>query len=223
MRNASSRFADGIQLAKDVEALGNVPCDFLPSTRRLDVDCPPTPKEYPPYRLTFLGRWHRNKGIDILMKSLLLLNDDDWKAIDSVEICGGGPLEKEVKQYCGILQDLGRPVRTSGYLNRKEATEVLLGTDYLLLPSRKESIPVIFSDALQTGCPVIASPVGDLPRLYKNNKFGIMAQDVTSLGFSRAIKESLLTSPVNFINELSTLRTQFDLTTSTDTLLRSIK
>jgi glycosyltransferase involved in cell wall biosynthesis len=72
------------------------------------------------------------------------------------------------------LRALGHPVNVGGYLDTAEATELIAWSDYLMLPSRVESIPVIFSDAAQLGRPLVATPVGDLPRLFGQHEFGIL-------------------------------------------------
>ncbi len=44
-----------------------------------------------PYRLAFLGRWHPNKGTDLLLDALHQLRDEDWHRIEAVRIAGGAP------------------------------------------------------------------------------------------------------------------------------------
>ncbi|MBK7918589.1 MAG: glycosyltransferase [Chloroflexi bacterium] len=160
LRHSQHRFADGYQLADDVKSLSGLDCAFLPSTRKLPVSSEKKLASAAPYKLAFLGRWHPHKGTDLLLESLKLLTDADWARIEAVQFCGGGPLEALVHEEGKRLQENGRPVTIRGYLNREEAAELLLWADYLLLPSRIESIPVIFSDAMQANCPVIAMPVG---------------------------------------------------------------
>ena len=161
---AAHRYADGIDLCKSVELLCGKPCDFLPSSRRLPK-LSKSARNRPPYRLAFLGRWHPNKGADLLMDALGLLGDTDWNRIEEVRVCGGGPLAGYVRESEKKLLEQGRPVTVRGYLDKAAAADLISWADYLLLPSRIESIPVVFSDALQLGTPIVASPVGDLPRL----------------------------------------------------------
>ncbi|MFO7678612.1 MAG: glycosyltransferase, partial [Chloroflexota bacterium] len=180
LRHSQYRFADGYQLADDVKSLSGLECAFLPSTRKLPVTAEKQLAAAPPYKLAFLGRWHPHKGTDLLLESMHLLTDDDWRKIEAVQICGGGPLEALVHEAGKKLQENGRPVTIRGYLNREEAADLLLWADYLLLPSRIESIPVIFSDALQAKCPLIACPVGDIPRLMQTCHVGVLASATTA-------------------------------------------
>ena len=144
----------------------------------------------PPYKLLFLGRWHVNKGIDLLLDALDRLEPADWERISEVHIAGGGPLASLVEDRIRGLQAQSRPVRLSGYLDRGQASAALAQADRLLLPSRIESIPVVFSDALAFGIPVISMPVGDLPELLAQGG-GWLADQVTGDAFAAAIRESL--------------------------------
>jgi glycosyltransferase involved in cell wall biosynthesis len=140
--------------------------------------------------LLFLGRWHPNKGIDLLLEALRLLSDEDWSLIETVLVAGGGTLNDEVLEGVNALKARGRPVTVTGYLDRTAACQALAAADFLLLPSRIESIPVVFSDALKFGLPVIAMPVGDLPVLIGPG-MGVLALHVDSTAFSKAISVAL--------------------------------
>lgn len=195
MREAAYAYADGYQLAKDARRIAGIPVAFLPSTRRVDLRDPPPPRAQPPYRLLFLGRWHPNKGVDLLLDALALLGDDDWRRIDCVEIQGGGPLEALVRVRVAALRAAGRQVELGSFLAKQEAELAIARADWVLIPSRIESIPVVFSDAMKLGRPVIASPVGDLQRLIEGLVCGELAEDVSAVMFCRAIQRALAVSP----------------------------
>nr|WP_245232721.1 glycosyltransferase [Thiorhodococcus minor] len=223
LRAAQVRFADGYQLAEDVTRISGRPCAFLPSTRLL----PPRERtrplaERPPYRLGFLGRWHPNKGVDLLLDALTLLEDSDWALIESLQIAGGGPLEAEVLRRAGALQTAGRPVRLSGYLDRMEATAFLQSLDYLIIPSRIESIPVLFSDAMQAGTPVIASPVGDLPELLRQQTCGIALAGVDPPSLLQGIRQALATKPGRYRVGMAQAGARFDLNQAVQSLKEAL-
>ncbi|MBL4583841.1 MAG: glycosyltransferase [Pseudomonadales bacterium] len=207
---AQVQFADGYDLSVDVRTISNSECHFLPSTRVLETQNNRLRDTWP-YRLSFLGRWHSNKGIDILLDALMMLSDDDWEKIDSVRIEGGGPLDEVVREKATVLSRLDRPVRIGQYLNRDEAKALLVNTDYLIIPSRIESIPVIFSDAMQCKCPVIVTPVGDLPRLLREYQCGILVDDVTPEAIVDGIKKALATMPISYEKGLLEASTLFDI------------
>jgi glycosyltransferase involved in cell wall biosynthesis len=160
--------------------------------------------------LAFLGRWHPNKGIDILMDALVLLSNDDWSKIDEIRIYGGGPLSDYVHRIANALRRAGRPVEVGGYLDKENAGKFIAWSDFMMLPSRIESIPVIFSDAAQMKRPIIAAPVGDLPRLFERNRFGILSGGATALAFANAIREALGIGADKFAAELDAIANEFD-------------
>lgn len=223
LRDSCVCFADGYQLKQDVEEISGRSCEFLASSRNLPAVEKKRLSGTPPYRLAFLGRWHPNKGVDLMLESLGLLSDWDWEKIEEVRVCGGGPLERTVRSAVDTLERAGRPVSVGGYLDKKEAAELLAWADYLLLPSRIESIPVIFSDAMQAGCPVIATPVGDLPRLMGDNEVGILADEVTAEAFARVMRSALAVPPERFNPGLKEACKMFDVHRTASRLLDLIR
>lgn len=186
---ASAAFADGHALARDAERLCQRPFEFLPSARALDVVRAGPVRTAKPYRYLFLGRWHPNKGIDLLLDALDSLADEDWSHIHELHIAGGGPLEELVQARVMRLQLAGRPVRLNGFLGTEEASAAFGVADRLLLPSRIESIPVVFSDAMAAGVPIVAMPVGDLPALLLPG-VGWLSDRVDAVAFADAIRAS---------------------------------
>lgn len=203
-------YADGYILAEDTAKIGQRQCNFLPSSRTLAVPAEKSLAEKPPYKLAFLGRWHPNKGADLLVEALSLLTDEDWAQIAEIRYCGGGPLENEIVSKIKELQGQSRPVQLKGFLNQQEAIDLFMWADYLLIPSRIESIPVIFSDAMQTMTPVIVTPVGDLPYLTRKHNVGIVAESTNSTSIAKAIKESCLHSPHLFQKQLQETQLMFN-------------
>jgi glycosyltransferase involved in cell wall biosynthesis len=210
--DAGARFADGFVLKQDIENICGKECLFLPSSRKLPDTGPKQQAEQPPYKLAFLGRWHPHKGVDLFLDSLSVLSEEDWSKIKEIRVCGGGPLEDAVKIAVNELKKAGRPVALEGYLNRQEAADLYHWADYLVLPSRIESIPVIFSDCMQGRLPLISTPIGDLPRLMEEYKVGVLAEDVTAPALAQAISRALSGSPAAFSGGLDKALEQFDVT-----------
>lgn len=208
-------YADGLQLGRDVESISGRTCRFLPSSRRLaDAAASRPVASQAPYRIAYLGRWHVNKGVDILLDALGRLSDDDWAAIAEVRIRGGGPLESRVHETAAALRSAGRPVDVGGYLDAREARELLRWCDVLALPSRIESIPVIFSDAAQLRRPLVATPVGDLPELFGRRAFGVLADAPEPAAYAAALRTVLATDLRQFDAALEAYAGEFDVAAS---------
>ena len=188
--NASNAYADGYKLAEDAQRIAKVPVAFLPSTRCIELADPPPPAMVPPYRLVFIGRWHSNKGVDVLLDALSLLGDDDWRLISEVAIYGGGPLQSLVHAKVQALLDEERPLVVGGFIPKADAERAIARADWVLIPSRIESVPVIFSDAMKLGRPVIAMPVGDLPMLVREG-CGNLSDAIDASSFAQVVREAL--------------------------------
>lgn len=201
LRDATRCYSDGLQLAEDTRRIGERNVEFLPSTRRIEGRRTAMLKQAPPYRLLFLGRWHRNKGVDLLLDALARLDDRDWQGIEQVDVCGGGAMEAHVRAAVAALQAASRPVVLRGFLAKPEAEAALTAADYLLIPSRIESIPVVFSDAMKLDCPVVAMPVGDLAALVGTApECGIVADDVSAAAYAQALRRAIARAPSAFVD-----------------------
>ncbi|MBT8103920.1 MAG: glycosyltransferase [Woeseia sp.] len=222
LRNSERRYADGLQLAEDVTALCGMPCEFMASTRRLPSSGSGPRQRTGGRTFAFLGRWHRNKGIDLLLDALDMLGDEDWAKIDAVRIFGGGPYRGTVHQRAGILAGLGRPVSVGGFLDKPAAAALIESVDFLLLPSRIESIPVIFSDAMQLRTPIVSTPVGDLPRLFDKYRVGVLASSVDPDAFAEAIRRALAEDIRSFDESVSRASQDFDLTGIVDRFVENL-
>ncbi len=211
IRHARHAYADGYLLADDARRIAGVPVEFLPSTRRIGLVERSAPRGKPPYRLLFLGRWHPNKGVDLLLDALELLGDADWQAIERVDIQGGGALEGLVRARVSMLQSIGRPVEAGRYLTKSEAETAITDSDWVLIPSRIESIPVVFSDAVKLGRPIVAMPVGDLPRLFSQHDIGCLASGVSAMEFAHALIAAIHGDATRFGRGLQEVASYFNI------------
>ena len=218
IRQAGKAYADGYVLADDARRIAGIPVEFLPSTRSIGSAGALPPRADAPYRLLFLGRWHPNKGVDLLLQALGMLGDAAWQRIEQVEIQGGGPLESSVREAVAGLQRAGRPVLVGAFLSKEQAEAAIARADWLLIPSRIESIPVVFSDAMKLGRPVVSMPVGDLPRLVEELRCGVVAQAVSAEDYARALATAVA-APTELFLLGAEAAARFDLRAIARTLL----
>ena len=66
--------------------------------------------------------------------------------------------------------------------------------DILVLPSLSEGMPMTVIEGMAAGCPVIASQVGDIPKLIKHGETGLLVKPGSSEDLSQAISQ-LLSEP----------------------------
>lgn len=220
LNQSSVLFADGFQLKDDVQTLSRKKCLFLPSSRLMDVNTTakavlmPDKKNY-----LFIGRYHYNKGPDILIEAIAKLDPVVRKQV-YFHLFGGGPLEshlrKMIKEY-----DLIDVICLKGYIEQKEAAAYLKGCDALVIPSRIESIPVILSDAMQLECPVLVSDVGDLGKIVRMYKAGIIFPSNSSDKLAKAIEKSFYEKD-NYAEGRKEIIAMFDLSRTVETFTKTI-
>jgi Glycosyltransferase len=210
LAGARYRYADGMKLREDTARIARKPTEFLPSCRHTNLGRPVPPRSSPPYRLAFLGRWHQNKGIDLLLEALRLMDKWAWKRIERIDIYGGGPLTDLVQNEVSTLRQAGHPVEIHGFAPKQEAEEAIANIDFLIIPSRIESIPVVYSDAIKLGTPVISTPVGDLEELIGHQRTGVVAASTEPRDIAAAISTALHMQPSLFTSDLRRAAQQFD-------------
>ena len=172
LQRAGHIFSDGLQLAEDARRIAGRSCEFLPSCRRLPVAAT-LPARLPEDRIhfVFIGRWDRVKGIDLLLDAMEIVAQHMPHV--HLHIFGAGPLAAAIQRRVE-RRDLQRCVTLNGPADPMTTVAYLKACDALVIPSRIESIPVIYSDALQCGCPVVSTNVGDLGRLIREQGTGLV-------------------------------------------------
>ena len=150
------------------------------------------------------------------------MDREDWERIAKVKLYGGGILYSDVERNVNELINEGYPVEVGGFLNKREAEALFSWADFILIPSRIESIPVVFSDAMQSLCPVIAMPTGDLPRLITEYEVGNLAKCISSSSFAEAIKKSLSINPAELRSNLVKASEDFSVDAAVNDFLRNI-
>ena len=215
LRQSCMLFADGFQLKDAVETLSGRKCLFLPSSRLMNAD-PAVKADLAPDKMNylFIGRYHYNKGPDILIEAIATLDPLIKKQV-YFHFFGGGPLEIRLKKMIKMY-DLEDVISLKGYIEQKEAAAYLKGCDALVIPSRIESIPVILSDAMQMDCPVLVSDVGDMGKIVRMYNAGIIFPSHSPEKLAKAIENSFYEKE-NYAEGRKKLVTMFDLSRTVKT------
>jgi D-inositol-3-phosphate glycosyltransferase len=132
----------------------------------------------------FVGRIEPLKGIDILIKALGLVNQQDNSLIHPKHFCvaiiGGDPdvSREDMTREMTRLQNLRESVGVGDmvtFLGKKSQDSLpyyYSATDVLVMPSHYESFGLVALEAMACGTPVIASQVGGLAFLVKDGVTG---------------------------------------------------
>jgi len=208
LRHAALLFADGPGLAAEVSRLAGRACRFLPSARQFV--CLPAgrhPVAGKP-NLLFIGRFHPNKGVDLLpemMAHLVALGFDAH-----IHLFGGGLLEARVlsliEQHC-----VADRVSLHGFCDAETAATWMARCDALIVPSRIESVPVVFSDAVACGIPLVAADVGDLGTMVQRYGLGETCRPDDPRDLAEAVVRVLANGREAYRRGLDEARALFDI------------
>lgn len=75
--------------------------------------------------------------------------------------------------------------------SRSDILEIFKSSDFMLLPSKWEGLPLSLLEAMSQGCIPICSPVGGIPSVIVNLQNGILSADYSEDSIYNAVKLSL--------------------------------
>jgi len=146
--------------------------------------------------ILFVGRIDPVKGIDTLLKAMVIMNRKMGSGLDAEILIVGG--DKDSADYSGD-GEISRLKRLTGELGIND-TVTFLGAqrqdllpfyysaaEACVLPSRYESFGMVALEAMACGTPVIASKVGGLTSLIQDERSGFVVPE----GNERALAERI--------------------------------
>ncbi len=120
----------------------------------------------PGIRLLFVGRFARQKGLDILLRAFAKLQREDI----TLDLVGGTVAE--------IMGDVGtalpKGVQCLGWMDRPEVAQQMAKADALIVPSRWEGFGLVIAESMSYGTPALVSNVGAMPDLVSDGETGIV-------------------------------------------------
>lgn len=105
-------------------------------------------------------------------------------------IGGAGPLFNEIKDR--LERDkLCEKVHLTGWLSNDQVVDYLNQMKLFILPSYEEGLPNIILEAMACGTPVLATPVGGIPDVIKDEKTGFILEDNSAESIARGVVKAL--------------------------------
>lgn len=128
------------------------------------------------YKLLFVGgldKAHYFKGIDILLKALSKIKKIDWE----LNIVGEGDLMKKYKNLSSEL-NIKKQINFLGKLDDEKLVEIYQSSHLFILPSinKGEAFGLVLLEAMASGCPVIATNLPGVRKVFKNGKQGMLVE-----------------------------------------------
>ena len=188
-KNSAMLFADGFDLCSKTSYLaGGKPCVFAATIRQLAIlrSDFKQPIDDGIFTTCTVGRLHPIKGQDILVDAaeILMQRNIPFRSY----IVGDGP-ERNRLQETITRMGLGNNVILTGRLEDGDIAELLRHVDCVIIPSRSESIPLSFGEAIGAKKPLIVTSVGDLPYLVDKYGLGYVVPADDSISLANAMEQ----------------------------------
>jgi glycosyltransferase involved in cell wall biosynthesis len=138
--------------------------------------------------LLFVGRITSSKGLHVLLKSLDYLRS-------SVRLVIIGPTDSDTDYYQNLLKITEKEkrkgkheIRFLGAMEQGDIISWYRKASIFVLPSFWEGSPVTVIEALSCETPVVATPVGGIPEVVKDDENGILIPPNDPVALARAIQ-----------------------------------
>lgn len=135
--------------------------------------------------ILFASRLHHRKGADVLLSALSQINDRDYLCL----IAGEGEERARLAAFATSL-GLDAKIRFVGF--RADVPALLTQVDLMILPSRlPEGMPIVILEAMAAGCPIIATSVGGIAELLRNEESALLVRPEDDGELASAIQRLL--------------------------------
>jgi glycosyltransferase involved in cell wall biosynthesis len=130
------------------------------------------------------GRLEHQKGIDLLLKTMLNLKSSKYH----LHIVGDGSMREDLEKYVN-KHELKANVTFYGF--RKNIYDYMKSADALILSSRYEGFPNVVLEAIACGCPVLAFRCkGGISEIISEGQNGFTVEAEDYCGLAKIIIEN---------------------------------
>lgn len=136
-------------------------------------------------RILFVGRLHRVKQVDLLIRAFLHLHEVDPSI--HLYILGDG---EERQQVCTLTNSLGLSgnVHFLGFVDRRTVFEMMKQSDVLVLPSKVEGNPRVLIEAMMCETPIVATNAPGIRDIVQHMKSGYLVDHTQPKELAQAIE-----------------------------------
>lgn len=179
-------FANPAMIDRFRSIMPAMPLLFLPNP--IDLQRYPFSDAERKEQVLFLGALLKGKGVYDILRAVPLLSAGHPHLF--FVLCG----DHEVDKVRQVVQEkkLTQQVQIRTWVGYQEKLDLLHKSAVLILPSYSEGFPVVVLEAMAGGVPVIATPVGGLPVVLRDEEHLLFTEPGNPLMLARQI-ERLLT------------------------------
>ncbi|PIR70341.1 MAG: hypothetical protein COU46_01880 [Candidatus Niyogibacteria bacterium CG10_big_fil_rev_8_21_14_0_10_42_19] len=124
----------------------------------------------------------KNKGLEYSIKALNKIKDLDWVFV----IMGEGELRTKIQEEIKIA-GLENRIYLAGHI--ENAPKYLKALDIFTLSSVKEGLPYVLLEAGSAGIPVVATNVGGISEIIRNERSGLLVPPKDPKAISNALEK----------------------------------
>lgn len=129
-------------------------------------------------RVLFVGRLDRQKGLDVLVSALALLDNEVHAVVVGAPVLADG---KVLVKPANVTQ--------IGWLTPGQLETLFVRAQVLVVPSRWDGFGLIAAEAMRAGLPVVASRVGGLPEVVEDGVTGVLVPAGSPEALADAIRK----------------------------------
>lgn len=132
---------------------------------------PPEPPEVDPLRLLCIGRLVSAKGFDVALEAVAAVAPRHPRL--SLAIAGAGPERERLERRA---RELGIETRVTfeGWIDPPDVSARMAAASIVVLPSRREGLPVVAIEAAWAGRPVVATDVSGMREVVVDGRTGLL-------------------------------------------------
>jgi len=135
--------------------------------------------------LVAAGRLTWAKGYEDLIRALAILVHEDDRIYCLV--AGDGELQDSLKSQIE-REGLSRHVILLGHVSREKVLSLIAAGDIFVMPSRSEGTPIALLEAASMKKPILATAVGGIPELVKNEEECLLVETGSAPGLANGIR-----------------------------------
>jgi glycosyltransferase involved in cell wall biosynthesis len=142
------------------------------------------PLQRPARTVLFLASLHVDKGVLDLVRAIPIV----LRTVPGARfvLAGSGDAAASIAELARSL-GVEHALRLPGWVNGKDKDDLLRQSDVFVLPSYYEGLPLGVLEAMASGVPVIATPVGGIPDVIRDGVNGLLVDPGQPEPLARAI------------------------------------
>jgi glycogen(starch) synthase len=144
----------------------------------------PEPLPFDPPRILCLGRLSPEKGMDVALAAFAPVVSRFPCA--RLIIAGDGPARSQLREQA-VAHGIDHAVDLIGWVAPDKVPSLINSTTLVLMPSRKDSLPLVALEAALMARPIVATRVGGLPEVVAHEETGLLVESENSHALGGAV------------------------------------